>query len=346
MSQSMSWFVTDRGQPRRMQERGTQDERVGATGGPGQALFRFVRYWSRRWTGADQAVDPERGRDVMVTEAVQALETRGGATVNDVADELGIDQSGASRFIAQAVDRGYLRKIASPRDARQRLLVITDEGATFLATAHRWQEHVFAELTAKWSPAEITQFHQLMKRLMHAQNACDDPKPLLARRQRESQSVIQKLPRSNMSQALPADPIGISQPTVSRIYRAMLPLIEQVTCLHRPPIPDVLRGRWCWSGFTTTGYDQLLADIPTIGDLGYQGTLLIRPRRKRPGHATHTPANKAWNHSPSPPTTEPRSNAPSHTGTGNPRHRLPRQTHRTPLHSSASLPVAAAGQLW
>ena len=160
--------------------------------------------------------------------------------------------------------------------------------------------------------------------------------------------------RSNMSQCLLADLFGISQPTVSRIYRAMLPLIEQVTCLHRPSLPEVLRGRVVLvdgtlvpignrrtdratheanfsgkrhkaglnvqiladlsgqllavsspvpgrthdrAGFTAAGFDHLLADIPTLGDLGYQGTTVIRPRRKRPGHKTHTPANKVWNHS-------------------------------------------------
>lgn len=30
---------------------------------------------------------------------------------------------------------------------------------------------------------------------------------------------------------------------MSRVYRRLLPLIEQVTCLHRPPLPDVLKGR-------------------------------------------------------------------------------------------------------
>ena len=153
-----------------MQERGTQDQQD-TVDGPGQALFRFVRFWSRRWTGAGQAVDPDQGRDVMVTEAVQALEQQGGATVNDVADELGIDQSGASRFITQAVDRGYLRKVAGARDARQRLLVVTDEGATLVAAAHQWQEKVFAELTTDWSPAEVKQFHQLMARLVHSRQA-------------------------------------------------------------------------------------------------------------------------------------------------------------------------------
>ncbi len=51
------------------------------------------------------------------------------------------------------------------------------------------------------------------------------------------------------------------------------------------------------AGYTLAGYDQLLADTPAIGDLGYQGTPVIRPRRKRPGHPEHTPADQLWNHS-------------------------------------------------
>jgi hypothetical protein len=160
--------------------------------------------------------------------------------------------------------------------------------------------------------------------------------------------------RSNLSQTMLADWFGVSQATVSRIYRRMLPLIEQVTCLHRPPLPDVLQGRVVLvdgtlvpvgnrrhdratheanysgkrhkaglsvqvlsdldgqllavsepvpgrthdrAGFTAAGYDQLLARTPTIGDLAYQGTHVIRPRRKRPGHTDHDPATKVWNRS-------------------------------------------------
>lgn len=136
---------------------------------PGRTLFRVVRYWSRRWTGAGQAVDAERGRDVMVTEAVAALQGDGGATVNQVADELGIDQSGASRFITQAVERGYLRKVVSPTDARQRRLLVTSEGAKMLDAAHRWQEAVFAELTADWSAEDVQRFHGYLRRFLDAQ---------------------------------------------------------------------------------------------------------------------------------------------------------------------------------
>ncbi len=136
---------------------------------PGRALFRVVRYWSRRWTGAGHAVDAERGRDVMVTEAVAALQGGRGATVNQIADELGIDQSGASRFVTQAVERGYLSKVASPSDARQRLLLVTPEGSRMLESAHRWQEAVFADLTSDWSPDDVRRFQDYLQRFLRAQ---------------------------------------------------------------------------------------------------------------------------------------------------------------------------------
>lgn len=138
--------------------------------GPGQTLFRLVRFWSRRWTGAGQTVDLERARDVMVTEAVASLGQRGGASVNAVANELGIDQSGASRFIAQAVQRGYLAKAAGLEDARQRALLVTPAGEELLQFAHAWQESVFADLTAGWPGDDVRQFHTYLERLLHAQD--------------------------------------------------------------------------------------------------------------------------------------------------------------------------------
>jgi len=159
--------------------------------------------------------------------------------------------------------------------------------------------------------------------------------------------------RQNLNQMAVGDWFGVSQPTVSRIYRTMLPLLEQVTCNHRPPLPEALRGRVVlvdgtlvpignrttdltthlqnFSGkrhraglnvqvladlsgcllavaapvagkthdraaFTLTGYDSLLADIPTLGDLGYQGTSVIRPQRRPPGRG-HPPHTEIWNRS-------------------------------------------------
>jgi hypothetical protein len=66
-----------------------RDQQMPTTTGPGQTLLRLIHYWPRRWTGADQAVHTDQGRDAMVTEAVQAGERR--ATVTDSFTELKAD---------------------------------------------------------------------------------------------------------------------------------------------------------------------------------------------------------------------------------------------------------------
>ncbi|MFL1379217.1 MULTISPECIES: MarR family winged helix-turn-helix transcriptional regulator [unclassified Nocardiopsis] len=135
---------------------------AGHEDGPGRLLFRFVRHWARGWNGTDG--DDANGRDVMVVEAVADLGDR--ATVNAVAGELGIDQSGASRMVAGAVERGHLRKEAAPGDRRARVLVVTEQGVELLRSARRWQEAVFAELAEDWPQEDVRTFQRLMAALM------------------------------------------------------------------------------------------------------------------------------------------------------------------------------------
>ena len=56
-----------------------------------------------------------RGRDVMVVEAVSAR-APAAASVRDVAEQLGLDHSGASRPVADAVSRGLLSSVPDPAD--------------------------------------------------------------------------------------------------------------------------------------------------------------------------------------------------------------------------------------
>ncbi len=140
-----------------------------ARGGPGRALFRFVRHWSRRATSGDTAAG-EHGRDVWVAEAVHALaeDGRSEVTVNDVAAELGIDQSGASRMLTDAASRGYLDIAPSLVDGRRRATALTPVGRELLERAHAWQEQVFARLTQDWTERERAEFHRGMLRLIAA----------------------------------------------------------------------------------------------------------------------------------------------------------------------------------
>jgi len=127
--------------------------------GPGQVLFAFVRHWSRRSSDAGT----EQGRLVLVTEAVHALERRGiAATVNGVGDEIGIDQSGASRLVRAATAAGLLAMGTPDHDGRRRHATVTPAGHTLLADAHEWQERVFDRLAEGWSPQRRRDFQQAM----------------------------------------------------------------------------------------------------------------------------------------------------------------------------------------
>jgi MarR family transcriptional regulator, organic hydroperoxide resistance regulator len=140
--------------------------------GPGQVLFRFVRHWSRRPAAGDAGA--ERGRLVLVSEAVHALGRRGvPGTVNAIAHEIGIDQSGASRLIKDATAAGYVVMAASAADGRRREASLTPAGRSLLERAHRWQEEIFGELTAGWSERERRDFQRAMTDLMDRSYAMD-----------------------------------------------------------------------------------------------------------------------------------------------------------------------------
>lgn len=140
--------------------------------GPGQVLFRFVRHWSRRSVAADTR--GEQGRLVLVCEAVCALGLRRTpATVNAIAQEVGIDQSGASRLIKSATVAGHLVMAASASDGRRREASLTPAGRSMLNRAHRWQEEVFAEMTSAWNDKERRDFQQAMTDLVERSYAMD-----------------------------------------------------------------------------------------------------------------------------------------------------------------------------
>ncbi|MGC2942479.1 MULTISPECIES: MarR family winged helix-turn-helix transcriptional regulator [unclassified Brevibacterium] len=157
--------------------RGQGDElNDGCTVGPGQRLFSFVRYWSRRQLSAKADTTSLQGRLVLVAEAIHGLSQRGApTTVNAVAAEIGIDQSGASRLINTAREAGILETLPMAsdsrsrptRDARRRETRVTGTGLSMLADAHVWQEQIFSELTAGWTQRRRREFAEAMEDIMN-----------------------------------------------------------------------------------------------------------------------------------------------------------------------------------
>jgi DNA-binding MarR family transcriptional regulator len=139
---------------------------MSAEPGPGQTLFEFVRHWSRR-TAATDPRTAEQGRLVLVTEAIDSLTRRGEpATINAIAYEIGIDQSGASRLVKSATDAGLIELWILDTDARRRHATVTSTGYAMLKNAHAWQEKVFNQLTDDWTPDQRRAFQQAMTTLI------------------------------------------------------------------------------------------------------------------------------------------------------------------------------------
>lgn len=76
--------------------------------------------------------------------------------------------------------------------------------------------------------------------------------------------------QSNLNQATLADLEGVSQPTISRIFRRFAPLIEQALCLHLPPVPDAVAKR-------AVLIDETL--VPTGNRAGQEGNYAGKHRR-------------------------------------------------------------------
>lgn len=137
-----------------------------ADGGP--ALFRLVRFWSRRWinqASAELTGEQRHVQHILTVEAVHATGEQGDATVGTVAHQLGLDHSGASRMVRDAVEAGYLARTESEQDRRRAALRLTGKGHDLLDGARAWQRRAFEQLTAGWDERDRRRFAGYLRRL-------------------------------------------------------------------------------------------------------------------------------------------------------------------------------------
>jgi DNA-binding MarR family transcriptional regulator len=87
------------------------------------------------------------------------------ARVRDVADELHVDLSVASRQLAALEAAGYLRRDPDPDDRRSQRVSLTPVGEAALERAHENIVGVFGEILAAWSDEEITSLAGALNRL-------------------------------------------------------------------------------------------------------------------------------------------------------------------------------------
>ena len=98
---------------------------------------------------------------------LDALES-GARTVSELADATGVDQPRASRLVADASERGLLRRGVDPSDARRAVIELTDAGRAHLTDAHQSRRAAVESALAGFSAAETEQFAALLDRFVDA----------------------------------------------------------------------------------------------------------------------------------------------------------------------------------
>lgn len=138
----------------------------------GPALFRLVRHWARQWAPDvvqrldDAAPETWTVQNLYVIQAVHGAGSASGeVTVADVARQLGLDRSVASRMITDAVRDGFIVRDTSAHDARRAALKLTEEAWSFLRSSNSRQQEAFERLVAHWPAEDRRRFSGYLLRL-------------------------------------------------------------------------------------------------------------------------------------------------------------------------------------
>jgi DNA-binding MarR family transcriptional regulator len=106
--------------------------------------------------------------DMTDLEVISMIECGPGAdgqiTVGLIAERLAVDPSRASRIVADAVDKGIVRRVASQSDARRIGLELTDEGRSHADAIRQFKWNTFAQAFDNWSDEDLVTFAKLFKR--------------------------------------------------------------------------------------------------------------------------------------------------------------------------------------
>lgn len=131
-------------------------------------MIHIRRSMQRREMGRMALRDLKLDIDVADLEILAALELcaieGGEATVGLIAERLNVDPSRASRVVADAVEKGIVRRVASQSDARRIGLELTDLGQRHAAAIRAYKWGIFAEALGSWPEDDLVTFARLFQR--------------------------------------------------------------------------------------------------------------------------------------------------------------------------------------
>jgi DNA-binding MarR family transcriptional regulator len=106
---------------------------------------------------------PSSGKDLSRNLVLNVVAERTGeTTVGGIAEELGTDQSVASRMVSDCIQHGYLLREASQQDGRRTVLKLTPDGDALRDRFAAEQRQAFEHITSGWPADERLQFARLL----------------------------------------------------------------------------------------------------------------------------------------------------------------------------------------
>jgi DNA-binding MarR family transcriptional regulator len=99
--------------------------------------------------------------------ALSALDRLGPARVSQVADELQVDLSVASRQVAALHAAGYATRVPDPQDGRSQKVKLTVAGKRALRRAQERSVEVLDRATSGWTDADVDSLVSSLRRLRH-----------------------------------------------------------------------------------------------------------------------------------------------------------------------------------
>lgn len=115
---------------------------------------------------------------VRMLEALETAENEGRSlSVSGVAAAIGVDQPRASRLVQEGVERGLVRRVPDPSDARRALIQLTASGRSQLTELRSHRRSAVETALAGFTPAEARTFAELFDRFVRAwpRPAADPP---------------------------------------------------------------------------------------------------------------------------------------------------------------------------
>jgi len=124
------------------------------------------RLTTRLAAAVDLRLRRELGLPLALFEPMSVIASRDICRIHDLAAELGVSSSSASKLVDRLEVRGHCRRLANPADRRSALLTLTPAGTALLATAERAVDAELADmLGARLSAAKAAELTALLRGL-------------------------------------------------------------------------------------------------------------------------------------------------------------------------------------